>query len=229
MDTTPPTSHVSPLPGRDQLDVSHLGRGRRWRVATGGHLVVQHLFVHQRRPWTLWTTVPANNATANFTGQSDTTYAFYSVAHDLAGNTEVKKPVIEASTYVPDLTAPVTVVDGTSGSNPTSVNASTGTFTLNITGNDPGGSAITYFEVFASVDSGPYTMVNGTAIPAGPADSQGNVHASIFYQGLTDGQSHTYSFYSIGIDGAGNVQRVPALPTSRSPRASPTPLLRSLR
>ena len=50
----------------------------------------------------------------------------------------------------------------------------TGTFTLNITGNDPGGGIVADFEVFVSVDSGPYTMVNGTAIPAGPPNSQGN-------------------------------------------------------
>ena len=45
----------------------------------------------------------------HYTGQSNTTYAFYSIAHDLAGNTENKKPLIEASTYVPNLTPPVTI------------------------------------------------------------------------------------------------------------------------
>jgi hypothetical protein len=163
-------------------------------------------------PWSLWTNVPASNPSATFTGQSNATYAFYSIAQDYAGNVEVKSPAVEASTHVPDLTPPVTSVNGTSGPNPTSVNVSTGTFTLKITGNDPGGSVLTYFEVFVSVDSGAYQMVNGEAIPAGPPDSSGNVHATIPYQGLTDGNQHTYSFYSIGFDGAGNVQSAPSTP-----------------
>ena len=163
-------------------------------------------------PWTLWTTVPANKPNSNFTGQSNTTYAFYSIAHDLAGNTEVKRPVIEASTYVPNLTPPVTVVNSTTAAaNPSSVSAGTGTFTLNLTGSDPGGGVVTYFEVFASIDSGSYTLI-GAPIPAGPADSSGHSHATVIYQGLTDGAPHTTAFFSIGIDSAGNVQSAPANP-----------------
>jgi hypothetical protein len=162
--------------------------------------------------WSLWTTVPASSPSATFTGLSNTTYSFYSIAHDLAGNTENKKPLIEASTYLPNLTPPVTSVNGTTGANPTTVNGATGTFNLNLTGSDPGGGFVTYFEVFVSVDSGPYTEVNGAAIPAGPPDSQGNTHASIPYQGLTDGAQHHYAFYSIGVDSAGNVQSAPSTP-----------------
>ena len=73
--------------------------------------------------WTLWTNVTAADPTATFNGQSNTTYAFYSIAHDLAGNTENKRPLFEASTYLPNLTAPVTSVNATTGSNPTTVNA----------------------------------------------------------------------------------------------------------
>jgi hypothetical protein len=175
--------------------------------------------------WSLWTTVPASSPTANFTGQSNTTYAFYSTATDNAGNSSAYNPKIEASTYLPDLTPPITVVDSTTGANPTSVNTATGTFTLNLTGSDPGGSVVTYFEVYVSVDSGPYTLV-GPAIPAGPANSTGTVQATIPYQGLTDGAKHTYAFYSIGIDGAGNVQTAPANPnlTLTETFASPTQL-----
>ena len=98
-----------------------------------------------------------------------------------------RHPLIEASTYLPDLTPPVTSVDGTTGTNPSTVNTATGTFTLNLTGSDPGGGVVTYFEVFVSVDSGAVHDGHGTAIPAGPPDSSGNVHATIPYQGLTDG------------------------------------------
>jgi hypothetical protein len=89
----------------------------------------------------------------------------------------------------------VTSVDGTTGTNPNSVNTKTATVTLNITGSDPGGGIVTYFEVFVSIDSGPYMMVNGTAIPAGPPDSQGDSHATITYLGLTDGAQYQYHFY----------------------------------
>ena len=210
-DTTPPTSHVVALPQRE----SSFGFTVSVTGSDGGNpaagVASYDIYASKNGgSWTLWKTVPASNPSATFTGQSNTTYAFYSIAHDLAGNIEVKSPKIEASTYVPDLTPPVTAVDGTSGALPSTVNAATGTFILNITGNEPGGGVVTYFEVFASLDSGPYTMVNGAAIPAGPADSHGNVHASILYQGLTDGKPHTYSFYSIGINSMGNVQTAPS-------------------
>ncbi len=55
-------------------------------------------------------------------------------------------------------------------------------------------------------------MINGTAIPAGPPNSQGNSSATIPYQGLTDGSPHQYAFYSIGFDSAGNVQLAPSTP-----------------
>ncbi len=160
----------------------------------------------------LWTTVPASNPTANFTGQSNTTYAFYSIAHDQAGNIENKKSLIEASTYLPDLTPPVTSVDGTSGTNPSSLDSSTGTFTLDLTGSDPGGGLVTYFNVYVSVDGGQYQEVGPYAIPAGVADSKGIYHSTAIYQGLTDGQSHSYAFYSTGFDSAGNVQIAPSSP-----------------
>ena len=151
----------------------------------------------------------ASNPTANFTGQSNTTYSFYSTATDNAGNTQAYNPQGEATTFLPDLIPPVTTVDGTTGANPSTVCTATGTFTLNLTGTDPGGGILTYFEVYVSVDSGPYTLV-GPAIPAGPANSAGIVQATIPYQGITGGAQHTYAFYSIGLDSGGHPQAAPA-------------------
>ena len=212
MDTTPPTSTVSALPAR--------GTSLKFLVSVTGSdggsppSGVKSYNIYSSTnggPWTLWTTVPASNPSAYFTGQSNTTYAFYSTATDSAGNTQAYKPQIEASTYLPDLAPPVTTVDGTTGTNPSTVNLGTGTFTLNLTGSDPGGGVVTYFEVYASVDSGPYEMV-APAIPAGPANIAGMVQASVPYQGLTDGDKHTYAFYSIGFDSAGNIQTAPTPP-----------------
>ena len=213
MDTTPPTSSVSALPARETSLVFPVSAtGSDGGSPPSGVASYDIYSSTNGGKWTFWTNVPASGAPASFSGQSNTTYSFFSVAHDLARNVQADKPVIEASTYVPNLTPPVTIVDGTTVTNPSTVNTATGTFTLNLTGSDPGGGVITFFEVFVSVDSGAYQEVGPYAIPAGAADSNGNYHSAMSYQGLTDGQSHAYSFYSIGLDSAGNMQIAPTSP-----------------
>ncbi len=217
MDTTPPTSHVSPLLARGtSLSFPVSTTGSDPNAANGGlaaGVASYAIYVSTNGgAWSPWTTVPAATPTATYTGQSNTTYSFHSIATDLAGNVEDKAPVIEASTYLPDLTPPVTAVDATTGTNPSTVDSTTGTFTLDLTGNDPGGAALSYFAVFVSIDGGTYQEVGPYAIPAGEADSNGNDHSTIAYQGLTDGQSHSYAFYSIGLDAAGNLQAAPKSP-----------------
>jgi hypothetical protein len=64
-----------------------------------------------------WTTVPATNPSATFTGQGGHSYGFQSIATDAAGNREVKAAAIEAGTYVLDLTKPVTQVTYVESSN----------------------------------------------------------------------------------------------------------------
>ena len=214
VDLTPPTSHVNPLLQRGSslnFTVSVTGSdGGSPPSGVGSYDIYSST---NGGKWTLWTNVSASSPSATFTGQSNTTYSFYSIAHDLAGNIESKNPLIEASTFLPDLTAPVTSVDSaTAAANPSSVNTSTGTFTLNLTGNDPGGGLLTYFEVFVSVDGGAYQEAGPYAIPAGAADSTGNEHSTMIYQGLTDGTTHTYAFYSVGLDSAGNLQGAPSSP-----------------
>jgi hypothetical protein len=122
---------------------------------------------------------------------------------------EVPSTDAGASTFVPDLTPPTTTIAGLSGSNPTTIDTATGTIALSLNGHDTGGSGLAYFQVYASVDGSAYQPV-AWAIPAGVPDSSGNVQATYLYQGATDGQAHTYAFYSIGIDGAGNVEPTPA-------------------
>jgi hypothetical protein len=214
MDTAPPTSQVMPLAERGtSLDFTVSVTGSDAGSPASGLASFDIYSKTNTGSWTFWTNVSASSPTAYFTGQSSTTYSFYSIAHDLAGNTENKKPLIEASTYLPDLIPPVTSVDSaTATANPTLLNAGTGTFTLNLTGSDPGGGILDYFEVFVSIDGGAYQEAGPYAIPAGAADGNGNYHSTMVYQGLTDGQSHSYSFYSIGLDSAGNVQATPSAP-----------------
>ena len=213
MDTAPPTSTIVALPARETSLVFPVSATGSDAGSPASGVAYYNIFSSTNgKTWTFWTKVLASSPTAYFTGQSNTTYSFYSIAYDAAGNAEVKQPGIEASTYVPDLSPPVTVVDGPTGTNPSTVNTTTGTFTLNLTGSDPGGGLVTYFEVFVSVDGGAYQEVGPYAIPAGPADSTGTFHSTVRYQGLTDGLSHSYAFYSIGFDSAGNIQSVPSSP-----------------
>ena len=169
-------------------------------------------------PWAFWTSVPASSPSATFTGQSNTIYAFYSIAHDLAGYTEIKSPRIEASTYVPDLTPPVTSVNPTTGTNPSTVDPATDTFTINLTRTAPGGTPLAYFELFVGIDlgGGGNTQQIGAAVPAGFPDAHGVYHATITYQGITDGTSHSYTFSSLGINGAGLAQGTPVNPVTFS-------------
>ncbi len=212
MDTSPPASHVSALPKTEtSLTFAVSVTGFDAGSPPSGLASFDIYSSTNGGAWKFWTNVPASSPSATFSGQSSTTYGFYSIAHDLAGNTENKKPTIEANTALPNLTAPVTSVDGTTGTNPSTVSTA-GTFTLNVTGSDPGGSLLNYFEVFVSIDGGAYQEVGPYAIPAGAADRSGKYHSTMLYQGLTDGNTHSYAFYSAGLDAAGNMQSAPSSP-----------------
>jgi hypothetical protein len=65
---------------------------------------------------------------------------------------------------------------------------------------------MTAFDVYVVIDSNAPVLV-GTA-GAGAATA-GAYSASLLYQGLADGNSHSYRFYSVGKDSAGNVEAAP--------------------
>ena len=218
MDTTAPTSTVSPLPkqgGSLSFVITVSGKdpsGPGGAPASG----VSWYDIYSSTnggAWSLWTSVPASSPSATFAGQSSTTYAFYSVAYDAAGNVQSVQPGMEASTYLGDLTPPMTSVDPTTGKAPSSVAPATGTFTLNLSGTAPGGKPLADFRVYVAIDAQEPVPI-GPAIPAGFPDSQGMYHATITYQGLTDGISHSYRFYSLGIDGGGLAQTTPVNPVA---------------
>ncbi len=122
MDTTAPTSHVvnslGTQPDHRQLPgLGHLQRPRRSGGAPASGVSSVDLYVSVNNgPFTLYQTktfAPSASGTVTFTfaGQDRNLYAFHSVAHDAAGNTESKSgTAIEASTSVPDLNPPVTHV-----------------------------------------------------------------------------------------------------------------------
>ena len=209
MDITPPTSTVSPLP--------KVGNSYVFPVTVTGTVPTQPVgsppvditgfAVYDQTnggPWTFWKNLTpvgsSNTASANFMGSDNSVYAFYSLATDNAGNTQAKNPYVEASTDLPDLKKPTTQVTSSSIYN------GDGTFTLNLTGTDPGGNGLAYFEVFVAVGAGtPTPVLADPAIPAGVLDSTGTYHATITYVMPANdyGPSKSYRFYSMGIDSVG--------------------------
>ncbi len=174
---------------------------------------------------------PTTSGTVTFTfnGQDRNTYAFHSIAIDAAGNTESKNPnLVEASTYVPDLNPPVTHVLSSnpsyswspfsssefSGLTPSSYNSTTGVFTLNWAGADPDQNSgtppgsIALVDVYVQVDGGSATLVG--QLNGGTPNSNGVYTGSVTYTALADDKSHTYAFYSVGIDDEQKVQYAPA-------------------
>ena len=73
-------------------------------------------------------------------------------------------------------------------------------------------SGLAYFEVSSRSISGPIQQVGPYAIPAGAADSKGNDHCDDDLPGHHRWPAAQYWFYSIGFDGAGNVEVAPASP-----------------
>ncbi len=163
-------------------------------------------------PFTLWTTVPASNPTATFTAQSGTTYAFHSIATDLAGNVEVKSPtLIEASTYVPDLTPPATQITS-------AVANANGTFAIAYSASAPGGSGISSVTLSVQVDGGPLQTIG--QFPGGTPVA-GVYSGLASYQGLSDGSSHTYTFSIQGTNGNGIPNTAQAFPPITQTFAAP--------
>jgi Ca2+-binding RTX toxin-like protein len=132
-----------------------------------------------------------------FTGQSNTTYSFVARARDNAGNAQPVPNVLQASTFVPDLTPPATQVS--------TVDSSTPQFVVHYGGADIGGSGLASFTIYVSLDG----AVPG-AVATVPASSPGGISTgTLAYQALADSAPHTYRFFSIGTDFAGNVEPAP--------------------
>ncbi len=208
MDTVAPISHVVAL-GSSQASLAFQVTASGTDVGAG----VASYDIYQSIDgglFTLWTNVPASNPVATFTAASNHFYSFYSVGRDLAGNVEGKNPAAETTTYVPDLSPPSTSVQG-SGSDVT-----TSKFVIEATGTDEGNSGLAWFDLYVQIDNGPYTQfAHVPAVAVDPNDPNGPgkpYSATANFQATLDGVMHTYHFYSIGTDGAGNVETPPAQP-----------------
>ena len=189
MDTTPPTSHVNPLPQRGtSLSFAVSVTGSDGGSPALGRRVVRHL---RRRPTAGHgrSGPPSRPPIPRPPSPARATRPMPSTASPTTwpATPRTRSRPIEASTYLPDLTPPVTSVDGTTGTNPSTVNTSTGTFTLNVTGNDPGGGLA---DLFRGLRLGRRRRLPGSRPlrhPRRRGRQQGNYHSTIVYQGLTDG------------------------------------------
>ena len=105
MDTTPPTSTVSPLPQTTtatSFTVSVTGSdpiGSNGSTPSGIASFAIYASI-DNGPYTLFATVTPSNPSATFTGQVGYTYGFYSVATDNAGNVQPTPSGAQATTEV---------------------------------------------------------------------------------------------------------------------------------
>jgi hypothetical protein len=155
--------------------------------------------------FTLWQSLRADNPTAVFTGESGRKYGFRSLARDAAGNVEVKPLASDAWTIVPDLDPPVTQV------NTYTVDTDAAVIYLNFSGTDTGGSGLASFQLYVEVDGGAAAWAWIDSYAAG-TPSGGVYSGTATYAALVDGQQHTYRFYTVGIDGRGNIEAAPEAP-----------------
>jgi len=208
-DSTPPSAVIAPLPLSWSNDTIVLNvtlidpAGALGEVVSG--VASYDVFVAvDSGGWSLYAAdMPASQTQVTYTAQSDHRYWFRAVAKDAAGNVESDLGLAEANTRTLDFTPPTTsIVSSTTDD-------VTGQITLQFSGTDIGGSGLREFQVYVSVDGSTATAIVGSPIAAG-ASIAGLHSGSVVYQGLRDGQSHSYRFYSVGVDGRANVELAPA-------------------
>ncbi|MEM6779115.1 MAG: hypothetical protein AAF670_15765, partial [Planctomycetota bacterium] len=159
-------------------------------------------------PFELYETKVSQDSTQTFTftGENETQYWFRSVARDLAGNEETEPIVADASTYVPDLTAPSTEVVAIEV-----INGGAHVWSVRVSGSDEGGSGLDRIRL-DYVEGDGAVMTLGT-FEAGLRDASGNHLIEVpFFPRIESGID--YYFTAIGIDGNGNEETKPAVSSS---------------
>jgi uncharacterized repeat protein (TIGR03803 family) len=192
LDTDPPTSSVSSLPQYEtssSFTLSWSGQDNEG----GSGLAGFDIYVSDNGgSYTLWKHESATTLSDTFDGQDGHSYGFYSVATDNAGNLEAAPSDAQATTIV-DTSAPSSSVNSISSPQDSAH------IHLSWSGADGvTGSGIDTFNIFVSVDGGSYSeLLHQTA------------DTSASFDGL---YGHTYSFYSVATDHAGNVEAAPGTP-----------------
>ena len=186
IDAGAPTSGVATLPAFSpaSFTVSWAGQDD----SGGSGIGTFDVFVSDDgSPFTLWQAATTSTS-AIFTGQDGHTYGFYSVATDNVGNVQILPTAAQATTEV-DAISPTSSVMTLPAISP-------GSFTVTWSGADnAGGSGLASFSIYVSDDGGAFTplLTNTTQTTTT----------------FTGQDGHTYGFYSIATDKAGNQQPIP--------------------
>ncbi|MEZ6133641.1 MAG: Ig-like domain-containing protein [Pirellulaceae bacterium] len=202
-DTTAPTSSIQALPNQADdliipLTISGSDSGPLGSEISG--IAEYRLYVSEDAgEYVLFATLPSTELTTEFIATSNHNYFFRSVAVDVVGNVETKNSA-DAQTTVGDFDPPETHVVS-------AVANSLGLFNVIVTGTESGGGKLSFFDLYVSVDGGVARLVGSAG--GGVPDASSNYHASIPYQGISDGQSHSYRFFSNGRDSSGNIEPAP--------------------
>ena len=130
---------------------------------------------------------------ATFTGVNGHTYGFYSLATDTAGNVQSTPTAAQATTKISvPIVLPTSSVEALPATEPST------SFTVSWSGSDTGGPGIATYSVYVSDNGGPFTAF------------QTNTNTTATTATFTGVNAHTYGFYSVATDTAGNVQPTPA-------------------
>jgi Ca2+-binding RTX toxin-like protein len=208
-DKTPPHTKVQPLPAQATsltFTVTASGSDPVLADGTPGSGIAQYaIFVSDNGgAYVAAGTVTASSPSLLFTAQGNHKYAFLSVGQDTAGNLESKPLKAEATTYVPDLTAPITSVTSATP------NLAAGLVAVSFTATDPDGYLdVASLTLYAAVDGGAahaVTTVPASALAVVTSNGVASLAGTLNYQGIADGTPHSYEFLTVGADRAGNDQ-----------------------
>jgi hypothetical protein len=186
-----PTSTVAPLPAfTTTLAFSLNWSGNDYTGGTG--IASYTIYVSDNGGSYTPFLTNTKQTSASFTGQNGHTYKFYSVATDNAGYVQPTPASAQATTTV-DTTPPTSSVQAL----PASEN--TPTFTVSWSGSDnAGGSGIASYTIYVADNGGSFT-----------AFLTKTTQTSATFTGQN---GHTYGFYSVATDVAGNMQPTPTSP-----------------
>jgi RHS repeat-associated protein len=190
IDTTAPTSSVAVLPLYEtstSFTVSWSGSDG----ASGSGIASYNVYVSDNGGSYKLFQANTTGTSATFTGVDGHSYRFYSQATDNAGNLQAKPSSAQATTRI-DATAPTSSVAAL----PSFTN--TATFTLKWSGADKNGSGLASYSVYVSDNGGAYQLLIGNTTAT----------SKVF----TGVDGHSYAFYSLATDKAGNIQSIPATP-----------------
>jgi RHS repeat-associated protein/uncharacterized repeat protein (TIGR01451 family) len=201
LDAGTPTSSVAPLSAvtnRPTLTVRWSGQDETGGAGIAGY----DLYASEDGgPYSAVLT-GTTSTSATLTVAPGHAYAFYSIATDNAGHRQPAPTHDQAATLV-DVLPPTSTVAPLPPFSPAG-------FTVTWSGSDgAAGSGVASYDVFVSDNGGPFT-----------AWQTATTHTSAPFTGQ-DG--HTYAFYSVATDKAGNRQRTPTTAQAQTTQGQPPP------